>query len=410
MIYIRKTMEMILMYDTLERKIRQMMPKLDEKQLRQYLGSEAEAIGRGGIAIIARISGKSRNTIVAGMKENKSGEGDANRIRKAGGGRKSIKKKQPNISEEIVRIVDDTTFGNPENPLSYTTKSTRKIQQILNEKSYIIGHNVVADILKEMGYSLQLNQKMLQVGEEHPDRDQQFKFINYAAKCFLNAGVPVISIDAKKKENIGNFMNDGSSYRLKNDPVKVLDHDFPIKELGKVTPYGIYDVGKNEGFVNLGISSDTSEFAVESISRWWLTLGKNTYPETSRLYITCDGGGSNGCRNRLFKYQLQQFANQSGLKVHVSHFPPGTSKWNKIEHRMFCYITSHWRGRPLITVETVIDLIGSTTTTTGLKVICVKDDSVYNIGVKVSDEEFKKIKIRKITTMPEWNYIISPSI
>jgi transposase len=401
-------MEVLLMYEVLERKIRQMMPKLNEKQLRQYLGSEAEAIGRGGIATIARISGKSRNTIVAGMRENKSGEDTTKGIRKAGGGRQSIKKKRPDISLEIVRIVDDTTFGNPENPLSYTTKSTRKIQRILNERSYEVGHNVVSDILKELGYSLQLNRKMLQVGEEHPNRDQQFQFINYAAKAFLNAGAPVISIDAKKKENIGNFINDGSSYRMKNDPVKVLDHDFPIKELGKVIPYGIYDVGKNEGFVNLGISSDTSEFAVESISRWWLALGKNTYPKASRLYITCDGGGSNGCRNRLFKYQLQQFANQSGLKVHVSHFPPGTSKWNKIEHRMFCYITSHWRGQPLISVETVIDLIGSTTTTTGLKVVCVKDDTVYKIGIKVSDEEFNNIRVRKITTMPEWNYIISP--
>jgi len=396
-------------YDTLERKIRQMMPKLNEKQLRQYLASEAEAIGRGGIAIIARISGKARNTIVAGMRENKSGEDATKRIRREGGGRKSIKTKYPEMPTEIVRIVDDTTFGNPENPLSYTTKSLRKIQQILNDMKYDVGYNVVANILEELGYSLQLNQKMLQVGKEHPDRDQQFQFINHAAKAFLNAGVPVISIDAKKKENLGNFQNKGKTLRKRKDPVKVLDHDFPIKELGKVTPYGIYDVGRNEGYVNLGISADTSEFAVESISRWWLSLGKNTYPNTSRIYITCDGGGSNGCKNRLFKYQLQQFANQSGLKVHVSHFPPGTSKWNKIEHRMFCYITSHWRGQPLVSVQTVIDLIGSTRTTTGLKIVCVKDDTVYKIGIKVSDEDFETIKIRKITTMPEWNYIISPS-
>jgi len=300
------------MYDALEQKIKQMMPKLNEKQLRQYLGSEAEAIGRGGIAIIARISGKARNTIVAGIKENRSGEDATEGVRKAGGGRKSIKEKHPDINEEIKRIVDDTTFGNPENPLSYTTKSTRKIQQILNEKSYEVGHNVVADILKELGYSLQLNQKMLQVGEEHPDRDQQFQFINNTAKAFLHVGVPVISIDAKKKENIGNFKNNGSSYRMKQDPVKVLDHDFPIKELGKVTPYGIYDVGKNEGFVNLGISSDTSEFAVESISRWWLTIGKNTYPKTSRLYITCDGGGSNGSRNRLLNINCSNSQTRAG--------------------------------------------------------------------------------------------------
>jgi transposase len=395
------------MYDVLEKKIRQMMPKLNEKQLRQYLGSEAEAIGRGGIAIIARISGKSRNTIVAGMKENRTGEDTKESIRRTGGGRKSIKVKYPDIPKEIERIVKDTTFGNPENPLSYTTKSTRKIQQILNENEFEIGHDVVANMLKELGYSLQLNQKMLQVGEGHPDRDRQFQFINNKAKRFLKAGAPIISIDSKKKEKIGNFINNGRTYRKKKDPIKVLDHDFPIKELGKVTPYGIYDIGRNEGFVNLGISSDTSEFAVESISRWWLTLGKNTYPNATRLYINCDGGGSNGSRNRLFKYQLQQFANQSGLTVHVSHFPPGTSKWNKIEHRMFCYITSHWRGQPLISVETVIQLIGSTTTTAGLKIVCVKDDAVYKIGIKVSDEDFAAINIKEVKTLPTWNYSIS---
>jgi transposase len=385
-----------------------MMPKLNEKQVRQYLGSEAEALGRGGIAIIARISGKSRNTIVAGIKENRGGEDSAEGIRRCGGGRKSIRVKYPDITKEIERIVSDTTFGNPENPLSYTTKSTRKIQQILNEKGYEIGYDVVADMLKELGYSLQLNQKMMQVGEEHPDRDKQFRFINSKAKRFLKVGAPVISIDAKKKENVGNFINGGRAYRKKKDPVKVLDHDFPIKELGKVTPYGIYDIGRNEGFVNLGTSSDTSEFAVESIFRWWLTLGKNTYPNATRLYINCDGGGSNGSRNRLFKYQLQQFANQSGITVHVSHFPPGTSKWNKIEHRMFCYITSHWRGQPLISVETVIQLIGSTTTTTGLKIVCVKDDTVYKIGVKVSDEDFATINIKESALLP-WNYIVSPN-
>jgi len=398
------------MYVALEKKIKRMIPKLNEKQLRQYLGSEAEALGRGGIAIIARISGKARNTIVAGMKENNSDEIYTGRIRKDGGGRKSIHIKYPDISREIESIVNDTTFGNPENPLSYTTKSTRKIKQILNEKNYEVGYDIIANILKELGYSLQLNQKMLQVGEEHPDRDKQFQFINGKVKRFLKEGDPVISIDAKKKENIGNFINKGRTYRKQKEPLKVLDHDFPIKELGKVTPYGIYDIGKNEGFVNLGISSDTSEFAVESISRWWLTLGKNTYPKASKLYINCDGGGSNGCKNKLFKFQLQQFANQSGLIVHVSHFPPGTSKWNKIEHRMFCYITSNWKGQPLISVETVIQLIGGTTTKTGLKIICIKDDSVYKIGIKVSDDDIASIKIKNVSVMPSWNYIIYPNI
>ena len=397
------------MHVKLAKKIEQMMPILNEKQLRRYLGSEAEALGHGGIAIVSRISGKSRNTIIAGIKENHMAESDAGRIRKSGGGRKSIKVKYPEIAEVIEDIVRDSTFGNPENPLTYTTKSTRKIKQLLNEKEYKIGHNVVADILEELGYSLQLNQKMLQVGDEHPDRDRQFEFINSKAKRFLRSGNPVISIDAKKKELVGNFKNNGSAYNKRKNPTKVLDHDFPLKALGKVTPYGVYDINRNEGFVNLGISKDTSEFAVESISRWWLNVGKNTYPKASKLYINCDGGGSNGYRNRLFKLQLQEFVNQSRLEVHVSHFPPGTSKWNKIEHRLFCYISSNWRGQPLISIETVINLIGSTTTTTGLKVICVRDDRTYEIGIKVSDADFKKINITREQTCPDWNYVISPN-
>ena len=396
------------MYETLKNKIQQMMPLLNEKQLRQYLGSEAEALGHGGIEIISIISGKARNTISSGIKENRNPDDVNNRIRKVGGGRKPIKEKHPELPSLLESIVSDATFGNPENPLTYTTKSTRKIKQILNEKGYSIGHNVVADILEELGYSLQLNQKMMQIGKEHPDRNTQFEFINNKAKRFLKAGFPVISVDAKKKENVGNFINNGKAYKKSKHPTKVLDHDFPIKELGKVTPYGVYDINRNEGFVNLGISKDTPEFAVESISRWWLTIGKNTYKKTSKLYINCDSGGSNGYRNKLFKFQLQEFSNQSNLEVHVSHFPPGTSKWNKIEHRMFCYISSHWRGQPLISVETVITLIGSTTTTSGLKIICVKDDSVYNIGKKVNDEDFASVNIKYDKICPDWNYIISP--
>jgi hypothetical protein len=396
------------MYDTLEKKIQQMIPLLNEKQLRRYLGSEAEALGHGGIAIVSKISGKARNTIVAGIKENKCGDIDAERVRKAGGGRKALKEKHPEIPIVIENVVCDSTFGNPENPLSYTTQSTRKIKQALNAKGYEIGHNVVGDILEELGYSLQLNQKMLQIGEAHPDRNTQFEFINKKAFQFMESGFPVISIDAKKKENIGNFINKGRTYRKSKDPLKVLDHDFPIKDLGKVTPFGVYDIGKNEGFVNLGISKDTAEFAVESISRWWLTLGKNTYPEASKLYINCDAGGSNGYRNRLFKLQLQEFANQSNLEVHISHFPPGTSKWNKIEHRMFCYISSHWRGQPLISIETVITLVGSTTTTAGLKVICVRDNSIYELGIKVSDADFASINMKSEQICPDWNYTIAP--
>jgi hypothetical protein len=393
----------------LEIKIKQIMPLLNEKQLRRYLGSEAEALGFGGIETIVKISGKSRNTVVSGMRENKEIDETPERVRRVGGGRKSLKEKHPEIKLRIEEIVSDETFGNPEKPLSYTTKSTRKIKKILNDDGYETGHNVVADLLEESGYSLQLNQKMLQVGEEHPDRNTQFEFINEKAKKFLESGDPVVSIDAKKKEPVGNFKNYGQTYQKKNSPTPVLDHDFPIKELGKVTPYGIYDIKRNEGFVNLGISKDTAEFAVESLSRWWLSVGQHTYPTTNRLYINCDSGGSNGYRNRLFKLQLQEFADQSNLEVHVSHFPPGTSKWNKIEHRLFCYISSHWRGQPLITIETIVSLIGSTTTTTGLNVKCVTDGNIYSIGIKVSDDDFDTINIQHEDVCSTWNYIIFPS-
>ena len=315
------------------------------------------------------------------------------------------------MAEEIESIVTESTYGNPESPLKYTTKSTTKIAKILEEEKEIkVSHDVVGSVLEELDYSLQLNQKMLQVNEPHPDRDEQFKLINAKASLFLSEGEPVISIDAKKKENIGNFKNNGTSYQKKGEPVKVLDHDFPIKELGKVTPYGVYDIGNNKGFVNLGISKDTAEFAVESISRWWLTVGANTYPHASKIHINCDGGGSNGSSNRMFKLQLQEFSNQSGLEVHVTHFPPGTSKWNKVEHRLFCYISSHWRGQPLVDVKTVIDLIGSTTTTTGLKVKCVKDETIYQIGKKVSDDDFLKLNIKRDDNFPAWNYVILPQI
>jgi len=385
-----------------------MMPLLDERQLRRYLGSEEEALSHGGITTVSRISSKERNTIFAGMQENRRGEDDVGKVRRPCGRRKALKEKHPEIPELIERAVSDETFGSPGNPLTYTTKSTRKIKLILNGQGYEIGHNVVADILEEQGYSLQLNQKMLQVGEGRPDRNEQFEFINGKARRFLESGDPVISIDAKKKENVGNFINHGRPCAKSKSPTKVWDHDFPIKELGKVVPYGIYDISRNEGFVNLGVSKDTAEFAVESISRWWLTLGANTYPKATRLFINCDGGGSNGSRSRLFKLKLQEFADQSSLEVHVSHFPPGTSKWNKIEHKMFCYITSHWRGQPLISVEAVVTLIGSTTTTAGLRIICVKDERAYELGVKVSDEDLVNLKIKNEPTCPTWNYLISP--
>lgn len=397
------------MSDVIADRIMTMLPILDERQKRIYLAKEAQGLGYGGISAVAKLTGVSRTTITVGISEiENSKDLQSDGIRKKGGGRKKVIDVTPEITEKIENILDNTTYGNPENPLSYTTMSTRKIELELQKQGFDISHTTVGDILKALKYSLQQNQKMLQVGEPHPDRNEQFEFINTESDRFLTKGEPIISIDCKKKELIGNFANNGSSYRKTGEGVKVLDHDFPIEELGKVAPYGIYDVDKNIGFVNLGISSDTAEFAVESISRWWLSLGKNTYPNAKEIYITADGGGSNSYRNRLFKLELQEFANQSGLEVHVSHFPRGTSKWNKIEHRMFCYISSHWRGQPLINVETVINLIGSTTTTKGLKITCVKDDNKYDIGIKVSDEDFAKINLKEGNKFPNWNYIINP--
>jgi hypothetical protein len=396
--------------ETLEKKIKQMMGILNERQVRQYLGSEAEALGRGGIAAISRISGKARNTIAAGIKDNHSGDNLGKRARRVGGGRKRIRDKNPEVVREIERIVSVDTFGNPEKVLSYTTKSLRKIEGVLQEKGHNVGYDVVSDILKELGYSLQLDQKMLQTGEAHIDRDMQFRFINDKAESFMKQGEPVISVDTKKKELVGNFKNNGRAYNREKNPTKVMDHDFPLKELGKVAPYGVYDIKKNEGFVNLGTSSDTAEFAVESIMRRWQTLGKGTYPEARKIYITCDGGGSNGARARLWKMQLQEFSDITALQVHVSHFPPGTSKWNKIEHRMFCYISKNWQGIPLISIEAIISLIGSTTTNNGLKITCVRDDRKYETGKKISDEDFAKVLIKPEQICPCWNYSILPRI
>jgi len=247
---------------------------------------------------------------------------------------------------------------------------------------------------------------MLQVGESHPDRNAQFEFINGKAKEYIEAGEPVISVDTKKKEKIGNFRNPGQEYRGNKDPRKVLDHDFPIKELGKIAPYGIYNLNHNTGFVNVGTSHDTAEFAVESISRWWGVVGKRTFPKATKLLITCDSGGSNGAKTRLWKYQLSQLAQRIGIEIHVCHFPPGTSKWNKVEHRLFCYISKRWQGKPLVSVETAINLIGSTTTTTGLKVLCQRDENIYELAKTVPDEDFESIKIEKLSPFENWNYVI----
>jgi len=395
--------------DATKKRITTMLPLLNEKQKRIFLALEAESIGYGGVKLIHEMTGVSQTTIIKGQKEVQSGEisGDE-RIRKKGGGRKRITEKYEDIVDEIEKIVSDDTYGDPEKVLTWTTKSLRNIEDVLKKKGYNISHDTIGNILKEMDYSLQQNQKMLQHGEPHPDRDGQFKYINEKCCTFIERGLPAISVDTKKKELVGNFKNGGVEYSKKGKPKKTLAHDFLIKKLGKVAPYGIYDVGRNEGFVNLGISSDTSEFAVESIMRWWQTLGVNTYPNAKELYITCDNGGSNGSSRKLWKKQLQEMANITGLSIHVSHFPSGTSKWNKIEHRMFCFISKNWRGHPLISIETIIKLISSTTTSKGLKVMCVVDNNKYELGIKVTDEELAAINIVRDNFHGDWNYVIHP--
>ena len=375
--------------------------------MRQFLANEAISYGRGGVSLVSRISGVSRTTITAGIAELKSGEPTEGNVRRSGGGRKYVEEKYPDIIEKIREIVDGKTYGDPMRILSYTTESLRKISaKLLNEYGISVSYVTVGDMLDSMGYSKQANQKMLQNGEPHPDRNAQFEYINTVAAEYLAQGEPVISVDTKKKEKIGNFKNDGKEYRQSGNPRKVLDHDFPIKELGKIAPYGVYSVNNNIGFVNVGTSHDTAEFAVESISRWWETVGKHTFPNAKRLYITADCGGSNGNRTRMWKYQLQQFASRTGLEIHVSHYPPGTSKWNKVEHRLFCYISKNWQGKPLVDVQTAIDLIGATKTTTGLKVICVRDDTEYELAKTVSNDEFESISMTKIPPFESWNYKI----
>jgi transposase len=382
--------------------------QLNEMQRRQYAATLAIAYGYGGATVVHEITGVSLNTITAGKKElEKKSDAGPGRVRKKGGGPKRLEEKYPDIKERVKELVDASTYGNPEKVLSWTTESLRSIQKALAEKYRMsASHQTVSAILESLGYSKQANQKMLQTGKPHPDRNAQFEYINEKAKGFIENGEPVISVDTKKKENIGNFKNPGQEYRHGKDPRKVMDHDFPVKELGKISPYGVYNLNHNTGCVNVGPSRDTAEFAVDSISRWWEAVGKHTFPGATKLMITCDCGGSNGYKTRLWKYQLSQLAKRIGLEIHVSHFPPGTSKWNKVEHRLFCYISKTWQGKPLVSIEAAINLIGSTTTTAGLKVICQRDDTMYELAKTVSDEDFDSIDIDRIEPFGNWNYIL----
>jgi hypothetical protein len=394
------------------KRIETVVPTLNEYQTRRYLSAEAKAIGYGGISLISRLSGMSRQTLTRGVKELDRTDTimPEGRNRKSGGGRKPIWEKQPGILSALEEVVSPHTKGDPMTTLLWTNKSLRNLSKRLAEKGYKACHCVVGEMLKILGYGLQADKKTLTVTKTHADRDGQFEYINEYCKKADAAGIPVISIDAKKKEKVGNFKNDGKTYQPHGNPVKVLDHDFPIKELGKVTPFGVYNIFKNQGFVSVGISCDTAVFAVESIRKWWYAQGKKSYGRAGEIVITADCGGSNGYRNKLWKYELQKLANEIKKKITVLHYPPGTSKWNKIEHRLFAFISKNWQGIPLTNTALVVSLIGATTTSAGLTVTCVLDESKYETGIKISDEVFCNINIANAGFHGEWNYTISTNL
>lgn len=395
--------------EIIKKKYEELSRFLDEKVKRLYLAVEAKSLGYGGISEISRATGVSRTTITVGMKELEDivTPADKTRIRKEGGGRKNTIEKNPNIEKELETLVEPYTRGDPESPLKWTCKSTRKLAEMLTEKGFKISHVKVADLLAIMGYSLQGNKKTIE-GANHPDRNAQFEYINEKTKDFQKEDQPVISVDTKKKELIGNFKNNGKEYRPKKTPREVFVHDFKIDELGKANPYGIYDILKNSGWVNVGIDNDTAQFAVESIRRWWYSMGKSIYPNASKILITADCGGSNGYRVRLWKTELQKLSNETGLEITVAHLPPGTSKWNKIEHRLFSFISQNWRGQPLVNLETIVNLIASTKTQKGLTVKCSIDKNTYPKGLKITDEEMKLLNIFKNDFHGDWNYSFLP--
>ena len=392
--------------ERLKRKFDVVLPHLNERQRRIFLAAEAEAIGRGGVSIVSRLSGCSRSTIQGVLTEdNLKQSGD--RVRKQGGGRKKLQEADPELVTMLRDLVDPESRGDPMSPLRWTSKSTRHLAAALAEKGHPVSHRVVGTILKSLGYSLQSPVKTRE-GTNHPDRDAQFQYINGKVKAHQDAGEPVVSVDTKKKENVGNFSNGGREYQPTGKPEEVNMHDFPDVDLGKAAPYGVYDVQRNEAMVNVGCDHDTSAFAVESIRRWWYSMGAEVYPDATKLLITADGGGSNGYRVRLWKSELSRLAEETGLEITVCHLPPGTSKWNKIEHRLFSHITMNWRGKPLRTHETVVSLISSTTTSKGLVVRATRDLNQYPKGIKVSDAEMEALPLVRHEFHGEWNYTVTP--
>jgi hypothetical protein len=396
-------------------KFEAMKPVMDERTRRLWAATEARAIGRGGITRVSQATGISHVTIRAGLSQLERAAGpDAahattSRVRRPGGGRKALTHHDPSLLTALESLVEPLTRGDPQSPLRWTCKSTAKLATELNARGHAVSPRTINTLPARLGYSLQSNRKTRE-GGTHPDRNAQFEHINAKAKSFMKAGQPVVSVDAKKKELIGDFKNGGREWQPKGKPEGVRVHDFIDPKLGKAIPYGVYDLAANLGWVSVGVDHDTAEFAVATLRRWWEQLGGGMYPGAKRLLVTADGGGSNGSRCRLWKLKLQEFADESGLRITVCHFPPGTSKWNKIEHRMFCHITQNWRGRPLVDLECVVNLIGSTTTETGLEIRAELDTKAYPLGRLVKQQEMESLSIKADEFHGEWNYTIRPRL
>jgi len=397
--------------DNIKSRYETMKPYLqNEQQRRMYAISEVRTLNQyGAVSAVSRIMDMSRTTITSGLKLFDIGEETPGRVRKSGGGRKRLEEIDDTLQGDLLKLMDDSTCGDPCNPLKWTCRSLHNIEDALQEMGHQISHTKIHQMLVEQGYSMQGNQKALEGNSQHPDRNEQFEIINQKAKVFMEMDIPVISVDTKKKELIGNYRNNGKEYHQKGKAPRVNVHDFENKELGKINPYGVYDIYQNEGMVNVGTDKDTAEFAVESIRRWWRQMGKPQYYNANKLMVTCDGGGSNGSRSRLWKYELQRFATEENLEIYVSHYPPGTSKWNKIEHSMFSYISKNWRGRPLVSHEVVVNLIASTKNKKGLSINCVLDMNKYQTGRKVSDKEMESLNVEPNDRLPTWNYCVMPT-
>ena len=394
--------------DTLEAKYTALAPALTERSRRLWAVTEARALGHGGIALVERATGISRSTIQRGIRELELQQTvPPGRIRKPGGGRKRAVDKDPGLVTDLEALVEPTAAGDPDSPLRWTTKSVRRLQTELAAMGHVVSHRVVAEILHDLDYSLQANRKTRE-GTSHPDRDAQFRYINNRVRKFQKNAQPAVSVDTKKKELVGDFKNPGQEWRPKGNPEPVRVHDFLIPEQGKAIPYGVYDLQRNEGWVTVGIDHDTGRFAVNTIRRWWKVMGRLAYGSPTALLITADAGGSNGSRLRLWKYELQKFASRTGFSITVCHFPPGTSKWNKIEHRLFSHIAMSWRGKPLVSLAAIVSLIGSTRTTSGLRVRTEIDHGTYPSGVFITDAQMSNLNLERHRFHGDWNYTIHP--